>query len=337
MEQQIDVTLYESIEPPKETCMDRLWKHKWFVLFLWQFLAITITLLGAACTWLQQRNGSNLPYFQLFLGYSLLLIINGWKELKSKAPWTRYLIGGFFNLVSDILVVYAYSTTSLASAILITSTVVFWVAPLSYFLYKTKYSVWQILSMVLGLGGVSLIFVVDGTSDSRWLGDLFALLSSFGYSISCTLQEGVVHEYGFRVYQGRFCKIVWTLSGILSASLEYKEIRNYNWDLTTVLIILGYIACLAGCYTLAPIVMSHSNATEQNLSYLTSNFYSLGISILAFNMKASWLYLAGFLFIPISIAVFSLFPYKEKDTVQSESKDLISQTDDILLPNSAVK
>jgi hypothetical protein len=43
-----------------------------------------------------------------------------------------------------------------------------------------------------------------------------------------------------------------------------------------------------------------------NLSLLSTNFFSLGISVAVFHQKASWLYIVGFLCIPLAIVIFSL-------------------------------
>ena len=92
--------------------------------------------------------------------------------------------------------------------------------------------------------------------------------------------------------------------------------------------------------------MQFSDATTMNLSMLTSNFYSLAISILFFGQKASWLYLVGFFCIPIAIALFTIFAPKtpeignnedessyinsENEIEQGKTNDLNSDDDDDL-------
>lgn len=65
--------------------------------------------------------------------------------------------------------------------------------------------------------------------------------------------------------------------------------------------------------------MQYSDATTMNISMLTSNFYSLAISILAFGQKASWLYLVGFFCVPIAIVIFTVFaPKEEGEKIQNQ-------------------
>lgn len=312
---------YESLEK-QESCLSRLWKKKWFVLLCWQLSSVFFTIQGVCCTILSTRGGATLPFLQLSMGYFLIMIANTWRDLKNKASWLKFIFASLCMFAGDSCTIYAYSTTSMASTVLLCSTIIFWVAPLTYFFYKRKYSIWQILSFIIGMGGVSLVFVADGVKGSKLLGNILALAAAISYAFATTLEEGLIHEFG-NLYIIRFGIIVFPVSGILAGAVEWKEIWEYNWEWQTVFALCGYSVCISIYYCFIPIVMAHSNATELNISFLTSNFYSLGISILFFGQKASWLYLLGFLCIPVSIIVFSLFPYKEKKTLLNKE---VSQT-----------
>ena len=91
----------------------------------------------------------------------------------------------------------------------------------------------------------------------------------------------------------------------------------------------AYSILLALYDFLAPFFMQFSDATTMNLSLLTANFYSLGISILAFGQKPSWLYLVGFFCIPIAIIIFSLLgPKTPGKTPSSEAEELEEKQQD---------
>ncbi|KAH0793367.1 Integral membrane protein [Histomonas meleagridis] len=203
---------------------------------------------------------------------------------------------------------------------LLGTTVIFWVTPLSYFCLKHRYSIWQIISIFIGFAGATLVFVADGVGNSRWVGNLLALCSAISYSIANVLQESLVYSAPVSLYLCRFSIISTPLSGTLSGIFEHKKIQNYDWQAKSFVMIFSYSILLAVYYTCIPLVMQFSNATEMNISLLSSNFFSLLISILWFGQKAQWLYLVGFIFIPISIVMYTLLPYKEKN-LNSEAMD----------------
>ena len=67
-------------------------------------------------------------------------------------------------------------------------------------------------------------------------------------------------------------------------------------------------------------------STIMELSTLTSNFYSLAISIFFFGTNASWLYLVGFFFIPVAILIYCLWgPEKKYENRLTSSRQQLSQ------------
>ena len=294
--------------------LDRILNSQCAVLAAWQVCAIIVCMSGTMCTLLVDNFGQTIPLFMLAISYFLILICNVWWWPSSDVSWWKYMLIAVCGLAGDWTAVLAYNTTSLASAMLLVTTVIFWVAPLSFFVFRRKINWKQFIAILLAAGGISLVFVADGTEGSKWKGNLLALASAVCYAVSTVTQEKVVNDDSVRLYLCRFSVCAFPLSAILSGSLEWKIIYNYDWNWKSILLILAYSSLLALYYTLVPLILQYSNATVMNLSSLTSNFYSLAISIFFFGSQASWLYLVGFICIPIAIAIFVL---TENKTIQN--------------------
>ena len=302
--------------------LDKLLGSQCGVLVAWQLCAIVVCLSGTMCTLIVESFGQTIPLLMLAITYFLILICNVWWWPPSDVSWWKYMLIAICGLGGDWTAVLAYNTTSLASAMLLVTTVIFWVAPLSYFVFHRKINWKQFIAILIAAGGISLVFVADGTEGSRWVGNLLALGSAVCYAISTVTQEKVVNDASVRLYLCRFSVCAFPLAAALSGGLEWKIIYNYDWCWKSVLLILAYSILLAIYYTAVPIILQYSNATVMNLSSLTSNFYSLAISIFFFGSEASWLYLVGFICIPIAIALFVLTEPKKGDMISVETLDV---------------
>ena len=142
-------------------CIPFLFGKRWFVLIMWQVMSILLTVINVINTLLAEKNGSTLPFLQLCITYTLLLLAYVWRFEKSEMSWIPYIFVSIFNFIGDSTAIIAYNSTSLSSAMLLTTTVVFWVTPLSYFFLKRKYSLIQLLSIIIGFTGVILVFIAD--------------------------------------------------------------------------------------------------------------------------------------------------------------------------------
>jgi len=290
---------------------------KWFVMLSWQGCSVILCVIAAICTVLARKNGRTLPITQLMVTYSILCVKSLCGGAISGIPWGRYFILAVLNFAGDISMIYAYTLTSLSSSMLLATTVIFWVAPLSYFVFGRVLSWQQVFSIFMCFFGVFMIFLSDGAGDSRLIGNLVAVFSAICYSIANIMQEALVHEASTKEYLFGFTMCITPLSIIGAVFIEWQPIINYNWNMTAVCLILSYSVLLAVYYLIVPYIMLYSNATEMNISFLSSNFLSLGVSIIAFGQKASWLYLVGFIFVPIAIVIFSMYPVKEYDLIES--------------------
>lgn len=310
------------------SCFHFLFGKRWFVLIMWQVASIILCVINLFNTLLSERNGSTLPFFQLMITYFILFSACIFRYEKSDISWLKYFVTTLFNFGGDVSSIYAYNTTSLSSAMLLATTVIFWVAPLSHFVLKHRMSIWQLLALVIGFCGVVLVFVADGVGDSKWLGNLLAVISAVCYAIANVLQEALVYSASVTLYLCRFSIMALPISAILSGSVEWRLIREYTWSGDIIGFILAYVILLAFYYAFIPFIMQFSNAAEMNISLLTSNFYALALSIIFFGQKADWLYLGGFLCVPIAIVVFTLFPKKKPENEQSQAEENEKQLDD---------
>lgn len=312
-------------------CLDglkRLLSKKWAVLIAWQVVSLLLCCGGTVCSYIATYYVNTIPLLMMCIGYTILLLVSFWRVPKTDIAWWRYLIVALLLLAGDYTGIQAYNTTSLASAMLLVTTVSFWVAPVAWFILKRKITLIQFFAILLGMCGSVMVFIADGTEGNRWLGNVLALASALTYAVGTVLQELLVHNDSMHIYIFRFACGAAPLSAVLSGGLEWKMIRDFEWCWQSVLLILTY-SCILVLYDIcSPFVMQFSDATTMNLSMLTSNFYSLAISILLFGQKASWLYLVGFFCIPIAIALFTIFAPKtpEFENVENESSYIDSES-----------
>ena len=309
-------------------CFNTMMDKKWFVMIMWQVCSVANCSGATIITYISTTYGYTCAFLQLTLTYITLLCVHFKFAPHSAMPWFRYIIVSIFNFIGDTTAIYAYMMTSLASAMLLVTTVIFWVAPISYFYLKRPITWQQILSIFIGVFGVSLIFVADGTAGSKWQGNVLALSSAFCYAIANILQEALVYENSVSTYLFRFSLCTSPVAAIATGVAEWKPIYQMDWCWQVILCLIAYIVLLAFYYSFVPVVLQHSSATEMNISFLSVNFMSLGLSILLFGQKASWLYLVGFIFIPVAIVIFCIWgPEKKYENAgpQSSAEERPSQ------------
>ena len=285
---------------------------KWFVMIMWQVCSIANCSGATLVTYISTLNGYSLPFLQLALTYISLLVLHYRFAPKTAMPWLRYIFVSIMNFGGDVTAIYAYTMTSLASAMMLVTTVIFWVAPISYFYLKRSMSWQQVLSIFIGVAGIVVVFIADGTEGSKWQGNVLALSSAFCYAIANILQEVLVYENSVSTYIFRFTLCTAPVAAICSGAVEWKSIYEFDWSWRVIICLIAYVILLAFYYSFVPVVLQHSNATEMNISFLSVNFFSLGLSILLFGQKASWLYLIGFLFIPVAIVIYCLWGPEKK-------------------------
>lgn len=318
---------------------DRIFSHKWVVLIAWQVCSLFLCSIGTICSYLSIKYGCTIPLLMMSITYIILLCSSAWRVPKTDISWWRYLVVSVCAVSGDYTAIKAYDTTSFSSALIFITTVVFWVAPLAYFIFGRKINWIQFIAILISMCGSVCVFIADGAEGSKWLGNVLALSSAILYAILTVLQELLVHNDSLHLYLFRFSTGAAPIAAILSGSLEWKVMRDYNWTIESASLIVVYSILLAASDFMSPFVMQYSDATTMNISMLTSNFYSLAISILAFGQKASWLYLVGFFCVPIAIVIFTIFAPKEQKEIQENpntDKILDNQMQEQIDPNEEI-
>lgn len=320
--------------------VERLFSNKWGACLGFQICIIFITASGAILSYKQEKYGDGLPIFSIGTGYVFAWIVLVWMWLKGKGKWWNILFVTLFIVPGDCCGCIAYSQTSLASAMLIITTVIFRAAPLAYIFFKRKINWIQFLSMLLGMGGVSMVMVAQGTKGSKLKGNLFALGASLLYSFGTMFQEKCSKEYGPILYTCRFTSLAIPFTFALSAGLERNAIKNYHWDTTAIALQVAYSVAIGTNYIVMAFILKYSDATVMNLNNLTGNFYSLAVDIFFFGRPFNWLYLLGFFCIPIAVIIFLLCESKPKKDEIPDDRPLISayeSTESALDESSAQK
>lgn len=287
-------------------CPKKVFGTKCGALFGFQLCVLFTFAGGTVLAYKRKLYGNTLPFLNVAITYFLVLICNLWRWDKSESKWWGYILVAIFIIGADCLNLLGYNKTSIASVMLLVSTEIFWVAPLSFLVFKRKINWIQFLAMILGAGGVALIIVAQGIKGSHLIGNIIAIGASIFYAIVNVTQEKIVKDDTIGLYLCRFSCAAAPLAAILSGSLEYKTIKEYKWEFWSIFFHVIYPIILAGYYMFMPIVLQYSNATVMILSFLTTNFYSLAIDMCLFGKPFSWLYLAGFLCIPVAVAIFVL-------------------------------
>jgi drug/metabolite transporter (DMT)-like permease len=286
------------------TCSSLLQK-RWFILILWQICSISLCGLNTFNTLLASNNGETLPFLQLALSYTLILLVHVWRYARSDISWLKYLVVSFLSGAGDCMAIFAYNETSLSSAMLLTTTSVFWVAPITFFLLKRKIAIVQCFALLLGFAGVVLVCVADGFESSQWVGNLLSIAAAVAYAFANVLQEILVQTAPVTTFLCRLSILLAPINVVLGGAIEWKTIAEYNWEGKIVAFVVAYAVMFCAFYTAVPALLQFSSAIEMNISLLTSNFFSLAVSILAFGQKGNWLYLVGFFCVPIAIGLYT--------------------------------
>jgi drug/metabolite transporter (DMT)-like permease len=99
---------------------------------------------------------------------------------------------------------------------LLVTTVIFWVVPASYWLLKRKFSIWQLISLVIGAGGIVFVFIADhDDEESKWLGNVLAICSALSFAGSTVFQELVLQKASTDTYVSRFSLTAAIVSAIV--------------------------------------------------------------------------------------------------------------------------
>lgn len=320
-------------------------------ILLGQVISILIVGTGLTSSLLADKYKVNIPTTQSFLNYFLLsfllipLSIMNKREREEERPETGvssaedgkneklweifkkrgwiYLLLAIVDVEANFLVVLAYQYTSITSVMLLDCFTIPCVMFGSYFFLKYKYRAMHIIGAGMSISGIALLMVGDVlTSDESnrppnpLLGDCLCLIGAILYSVSNVGQEKMVCQLNYKrtEYLG-FLGFFGSIVGFVQVMIiERSRLPGIDWQWQVILLMLGFAICLFCMYTLVPTMLRVSSATFLNLSLLTSDGFSIIISIYVFNQKPSIFY-----YFSLVLAIVGLFIYNAANNIQENS------------------
>ncbi|KAI8632737.1 DUF914-domain-containing protein [Xylariaceae sp. FL1651] len=294
----------------------------WAVLLIGQVLALAITSTNTFSSLLVQHNTS-IPAFQTFFNYVLLTLIYftymlyqyGFKKF-GRILWRdgwKYFILSFFDVEGNYFTVLAYNYTNILSAQLINFWAIVIVVVLSFFLLRVRYKVFQIIGILICVGGTGILLASDhiqGTNGGPGVnllkGDLFALLGATLYGLTNTFEEWFVSRrpaYEVLAFLGFFGIFI---NGTQAAIFDRKSLQIADFDGPVIGYIVGYTLALTLFYSIVPFILRIASAAFFNISLLTGNFWGTIIGVRVFGYKVHFLYPIAFVLIIIGQLIYFL-------------------------------
>lgn len=330
------------------------------ILFGWQFLSMLLTFMSIFSQFISD-NGIRVPNFQSFLGYSLIFLFNfsfyvyrsgsgnGSDRIRSNIEWWKYLFVSLIDVEGNFLIVLAFQFTNMVSVQLLDCFAIPCVMALTVFFHKVKYGRWQYFGAILCIMGLIGLVLIDAKySDSVnsrhpagvwqvvW-GDFLAIIGASLYALSDFCQEIIAKasrkshnsEYiGQGVYLNEMLAFMggfgMLISGIQSVLLgEWHDLVNCSLD--DWLYLCGFGATMFVLYFFVPRLLMHSNAAVMNLSFLSSDFWSVIAASLIFGVSFHLVY-----FLPFIAIIFGVTSFHTADMNYSvlENEISISQLDE---------
>jgi solute carrier family 35 protein F1/2 len=184
---------------------------------------------------------------------------------------------------------------------------------LSFFFLKVRYNLFQILGILVCVGGMGVLFGSDAITNAnnfpaadRVKGNLFALLGATCYGVANTAQEYLVSEAP--MYEVLSMMGVWgtCINGVQAAIFDRVSFRKMQQVYRPKIggYIAGFDLLLFLFYSLAPIILRMGSAAFLNISLLTSNFWGTIVGIHVFHLTIHWMYPIAFVLIICGLVVY---------------------------------
>lgn len=227
--------------------------------------------------------------------------------------WWKYLLLAILDVEANYLVVRAYEYTTITSIQLLDCFSIPCVMALSWFLLKTRYSWLHVCGVAICLSGIVVLFISDmGGNDSTTasdatLGNILCLCGAALYGICNVSQEYLVRNFDrfeFLTMLGLWGTIV---SGLQVAIFERDEISSVGSQYQVILLVIGFSLCLFTLYSLVPVLLVLSSATFMNLSFLTSDVYTLFFGLFLFGYTLSWVYFVSFALVVVGLVLYNRY------------------------------
>jgi len=300
--------------------------NTWKCIFLGQILSALVCGTAVSSHYLGVEQNLKVPTAQNFLNYVFLcMTYTTWLACRSgeqglipviRARGLRYFILSVIDVEANYLVVKAYHYTTLTSVQLLDCFTIPTVLALSWLALHVRFKIVHILGVgicLLGVGCLVWADVEEGKhvvdNHSRLVGDMLCLGGATLCGISNIAEEFAVKVYDRVEFLGMLGLFGSVITGIQLAVLERHEVAVIQWeDMTIVVLLVSYSACLFCRYSITAVVLRLASATALNLSLLTADFYSLVIGYYLFQFKFHRLYIGSFMLVMTGVIVFSIKP-----------------------------
>jgi len=217
-----------------------------------------------------------------------------------------------YSKTGNVFVLYAFRKTSILSAIVLLSWTVPCVVILSVVFANARYSTMQYAGVTLCMTGLAVLIYGDyvnnrlETDNHSWIGDLSCLLGATLYAIANMVEEHLVLANPIEEVLGQLGMWGSLMCGLQVIILERKTVGQIQWSWAVVGLMLCYNFALFCMSSLVPILLQLSSATFLNLSLLTSNFFSLVVSLAIFHLTIIPEYPIAFTLAIMGITTFNL-------------------------------
>eukprot|EP01119_Soliformovum_irregulare_P000966 TRINITY_DN10713_c0_g1_i1.p1 TRINITY_DN10713_c0_g1~~TRINITY_DN10713_c0_g1_i1.p1 ORF type:complete len:328 (-),score=46.54 TRINITY_DN10713_c0_g1_i1:66-1049(-) len=313
---------------------------------LGQVLSLLITGTGVCSQLLAAKFGISIPTTQTVLNYVLLTIYlpillyrNGirWKERRGRIP--IYFILALVDVEANYLVVKAYSYTTITSVMLLDCFAIPCVMILSRIFLKTRYTLRQLIGVGVCLVGLVVLVVSDyfynehETAKNALLGDLLCICGAILYSISNVSEEYMVKTHTRMEWLGMIGVGGSIISAIQLAIFERTELRDASWNVSAVLLVIGFAIFLFSMYSLTPYMLQMCSATLFNLSLLTSDVLAIVASIFIFDTTPSFFYFLAFFIIIAGLILYNTSTESETQNENEQKRAILEESSEPPTPS----
>ncbi|KAJ3677953.1 hypothetical protein LUZ60_001756 [Juncus effusus] len=312
------------------------------VLFLGQVVSFSLAIAGFAASFIALQ-GADTPLTQSLFSYIALAIAYGaillYRRKKLLAPWYWYVGLAFVDVQGNYLVVKAYQYSSITSVTLLNCWTIPWVIMLTWLVFGTRYSLWQLFGAAICVVGLVLVMFSDsgiagGGGNKPLLGDVLVIAGTLCYAISNVGEEFCVkHEDQVEVVAmlGMFGVL---FSAIQISIIEMKSLQGVNWTPTMISLFLGFAAATFVFHTVCPFVLKMSGSVLLNLSILTSNMWAVFIRIFFYHQKVDWLYYVAFGVVSIGLVIYSLNDESSNEDTRNDQEQVLTMQYERLIGES---
>ena len=296
---------------------------RWGLLAQGQMCALATAATGACASTLA-AHGVNSPLITNWPAYLLMGLFVLKKEATKErqgTTWWLWVLLGVVDVEANFLAVWAYSRTSLTSAMLLDSFSIPCVMVLSSVFLKASFSKAHLLGAWACFLGVIVTVCSDALPRRRggrgdgWfegdalVGDAAAAGAATLYAVSNVAQEAWVKKASPTILLGRLGIAGFLVTGLQVAFLRpFQALPKAFESSVVVLAFVGYALALLGVYVASSHFLQNADATALNLSLLVADVYSVIFAALVDNDPPPPLYYLAFLCTVVGVLTYSFAP-----------------------------